>query len=101
MIRTSDLSEPIRQLQVDVTGRRWYRIDFAWPELLVAVEAEGFEWHGSRARWKADRIRVAALERLGWRVPVVTWDDVTTRPRETLDRIAMAFTERARLAIPS
>ena len=101
MIRTSELPEPIRQLRVDVTGRRWYRIDFAWPELLVAVEAEGFEWHGSRARWKADRIRVAALERLGWRVLIVTWDDVTMRPRETLDRIAMALTERARLAIPS
>ena len=60
----------------------------------MAVEAEGFEWRGSRARWKADKIRVAALERLGWRVLVVTWDDVTQRRAETLDRIAMALAER-------
>ena len=99
MLHSSSLAEPVRQLRVDVTLSKWYRIDFAWPELLVAVEAEGFEWHGSRARWKADKIRVAALERLGWRVLVVTWDDVTQRRAETLDRIAMALAERARLGV--
>jgi very-short-patch-repair endonuclease len=99
MIRRSRLAEPVRQLRVDVARGRWYRIDFAWPEILIAVEAEGFEWHGTRAQWKADRIRVAALERLGWRVLVVTWDDVTLRPVETLDRIAMALAERRRLAL--
>ena len=98
LIRRSSLPEPVRQLRVDVARGRWYRIDFAWPELLVAVEAEGFEWHGSRARWKADKVRVAALERCGWRVLVVTWDDVTRRRAETLDRIAMALAERTRLA---
>ncbi|MEO6469374.1 MAG: DUF559 domain-containing protein [Acidimicrobiia bacterium] len=101
MIRSSRVAEPVRQVRVDLPNGRWYRVDFAWPELLVAVEAEGFEWHGSRARWKADRIRVAALERLGWRVLIVTWDDVTMRPRETLDRIALALAERARLVVPS
>ena len=98
LVRRSSLPEPVRQFRVDVTRSRWYRIDFAWPELLVAVEAEGFEWHGSRAQWKADRLRVAALERLGWRVLIVTWDDVTRRRAETLDRIAMALAERTRLA---
>ena len=29
---------------------------------LVAVEAEGFAWHGGRAQWKADRLRVAAAD---------------------------------------
>jgi len=31
---------------------------------------------------------------LGWRVLIGTWDDVTRRPLETLDRIAMALAER-------
>lgn len=98
LIRSSRLVEPVRQFRVDVPGGRWYRIDFAWPQLFVAVEAEGFEWHGSRARWKADRTRVAALERLGWRVLVVTWEDVTKHPGGALDRVAMALAERSRLA---
>jgi very-short-patch-repair endonuclease len=98
LLRASALAEPTRQLRVDRprTGR-WYRIDFAWHDVLVAVEAEGFEWHGSRAQWKADRVRVAELERLGWRVLVVTWDDVTVRPAETVERIAAAVGERHRL----
>jgi very-short-patch-repair endonuclease len=98
MLRDSSVPEPVRQLRIDLANGRWYRVDFAWPELLVAVEAEGFEWHGSRARWKADKVRVAALERLGWRVLVVTWDDVTRRRTETLDRIALALAERRLLA---
>lgn len=98
MMLRSTLPEPRRQFQVDVSLRRRYRIDFAWPELLVAVEAEGFEWHSGRVRWKADRLRVAALERLGWRVLVVTWDDVVLHPTETRERIAMALAERTTLA---
>jgi very-short-patch-repair endonuclease len=101
LLRASRLSEPVRQLRVDTLRGRRYRIDVAWLDLLVAVEAEGFEWHGTRAQWKADRIRVAALERLGWRVIVVTWDDVVLRPNETLDRIAMALAERRLLATVS
>ena len=68
--------------------------------LGVAVEAEGSEWHANRAQWKTDPMRVAALERLGWRVLIVTWDDVTLRPAETLDRFARALGERSRLVLP-
>jgi very-short-patch-repair endonuclease len=94
MLRASRLPEPVRQLRVDLQSGRWFRLDFAWPELLVAFETEGFEWHGSRARWKRDRTRVAALERLGWRIVVATWDDVARQPAETLDRLARALAER-------
>lgn len=98
MLLRSPLAEPRRQLWVQVAGGQWYRIDFAWPELLLAVETEGFEWHSGRARWKADRLRVAALERLGWRVLVVTWDDVVLRTAETLERIATVLAERRALS---
>jgi len=60
----------------------------------VAFETEGFEWHGTRARWKQDRMRTAALERLGWRIVNADWDDVVDRSSVTLDRIAMALAER-------
>jgi very-short-patch-repair endonuclease len=97
MLRASRLKNPGRQVRVDLPSGRGHRLDFAWPELLVAFETEGFEWHGSRARWKQDRIRSAALERLGWRIVVATWDDVMVTPAETLDRIAMALDERRSL----
>lgn len=93
MLSTSRLKNPARQVRVDRPSGRGHRLDFAWPERLVAFETEGFEWHGSRARWKQDRIRTAALERLGSRIVVGTWDDVVDSPAETLDRIAMALDE--------
>ena len=97
MLRRSRIPEPVRQLRVDLATKRWHRLDFAWPELLVAFETEGFEWHGTHARWKRDRIRTAALERLGWRTVIATWDDVVCEPKPTLDRIAMALAERQSL----
>ena len=94
LLRASRIQNPSRQVRVDLPSRRWHRLDFAWPDLLLAFETEGFEWHGTRARWKQDRVRTAALERLGWRIVVATWDDVVTEPLATLERIAMALEER-------
>ena len=101
MLRKSSIRNPNRQVRVDLPSGRWHRLDFAWPELLVAFETEGFEWHGSRARWKQDRVRTAALERLGWRIVVATWDDVVFEPLATLQRIAIALAERQLIIGPS
>jgi very-short-patch-repair endonuclease len=67
------------------------RLDFAWPSVFVAVECDGFEWHGNRLAWKRDRRRLARLELLGWRIVPVTWEDVSLRPDETLFRIRLAL----------
>ena len=75
--------------QYEVAG---YRLDFAWIRRMLAVECDGFEWHGSRLAWKRDRRRVAALESLGWRLVHVTWEDVDERPDETVSRIRVACT---------
>ena len=58
---------------------------------MVALECDGFAWHGNRLRWKRDRRRVAQIEALGWRIIFVTWDDVTLHPDETLHRVALAL----------
>jgi very-short-patch-repair endonuclease len=72
-----------------------YRLDFAWPSLLFAVECDGFEHHGRRLGWKRDRRRIAALESQGWRIVHGTWDDVTDRPAETIARIQLALARAA------
>lgn len=101
MLRASHVELPLRQVRVDLASGRRHRLDFAWPELLLAFETEGFEWHGSRARWKQDRARTAALERLGWRIVVATWDDVVHAPDATIDRIDLALRERRSLSLVS
>lgn len=52
-----------------------YRLDFAWPEQRLAVEADGRRWHSSRDDFTRDRAKHNALLADGWRVLRVTWDD--------------------------
>jgi very-short-patch-repair endonuclease len=86
LLRGSALPQLERQVAV---GR--YRIDFACSARRVGSECEGFEYHGNRLAWKRDKRRTAWLESQQWRLTFVTWDDVTLRPEETLNRIAFAI----------
>jgi len=51
--------------------RRW-RFDFAWPDVLIAAEAEGGTWTGGRhvrgAGFEKDCEKYNAAAVLGWRV---------------------------------
>ena len=87
LLRSSRLPAPTRQFPL---GR--FRIDFAFAPQRVGVECEGFEFHGHRLQWKRDRRRTAWIEAQGWRLVFVTWDDVTQRSAETIDRINHALT---------
>ena len=90
LLRRSRLPKPVTQLAI-----AGYRVDFAWPAVRVVCECDGFAWHGDRLQWKRDRRRVAKIEAADWRVVHVTWDDVTKRPGETLDRLALAVRRAA------
>jgi very-short-patch-repair endonuclease len=97
MLARSGLPPAVEQLRLPSRIGR-YRLDFAWPQMMATFETEGFEWHGTRARWKQDKVRVATIERAGWRHMVGTWDDVVRRPDETVERIALMLAERRVLA---
>lgn len=60
------------------------RVDLCWPDARLVVEADGFAFHSDRAAYRADRERLNALERLGWRVLRFTWEDVRSRPEHVL-----------------
>jgi very-short-patch-repair endonuclease len=86
-----------RQFEVRLPNGEKARIDFAEPPVKLAVECEGYDFHGSRLRWKLDRRRTAWIESMGWRVLIVTWDDVTNAPEMTVNRVvdALAMARRA------
>ncbi len=56
-----------RQYDVRVDGRK-YRLDRAIPELLIAIEWNGREDHGTRSRFEYDCDRRSRLQAAGWRV---------------------------------
>lgn len=79
------LPPPVRQYEVrDSKGKLVARVDFAYPEALIAVEADGHEFHSSRRDWQRERTRQNALIRLGWKIYRVTWEDATRRPRQVV-----------------
>lgn len=68
--------------------------DFARPERLWAVEADGRLWHSTPAARRKDAERDQAARLLGWTVTRVTWLDLEERP----DEVAATLLSLVRMA---
>ena len=78
---------PVPQLEIfDPAGRFVARVDLAWPAERLVVEYDG-DHHRDRATWVRDLRRREDLERLGWRVVVVTAHDVLRAPVDLVHRV--------------
>ncbi len=75
IIRSSGLEIPQRQYPVMLRSGR-ARFDLAYPDLLLAIEADSYGWHGDRAAFDADRRRDAEAATLGWVVLRFTWAQI-------------------------
>jgi very-short-patch-repair endonuclease len=73
LIADAGLPLPKQQHRVVIGGRR-YRLDLAYPEVLAAIECDGFTWHAQRSDFDRDRRRQNDLVRVGWRVLRITSD---------------------------
>jgi very-short-patch-repair endonuclease len=90
LLTASRLPPPVRQFWLDLHGDR-YRLDFAWPDRKVALEADGYETHGGRVAFERDHRRLTALAAAGWRVLPVTWAQVTRSSSTVLTEVARAL----------
>jgi very-short-patch-repair endonuclease len=81
------LPAPVRQHEIRVRGRLVARVDFAYPEQRLAIEADSRRWHTGRVRWERDLARRNALTALGWRIMHVTWSEMTSDPEGMIRRI--------------
>jgi very-short-patch-repair endonuclease len=76
MLRDHRICPPERQYTVRDGERAVARVDLAWPSLKLAVEADGFRWHGGRVAWKRDLGRLSDLGSIGWRALHATKADI-------------------------
>jgi len=91
LIRGAGLPVPVRQLVVPVEGSKAPRVDFAYLEHRVVIEADGYWCHSGRKSWKEGLWRGNTLVLDGWRPLHVTWDDLTNRPDQVIADIRRAL----------
>ena len=61
--------------------------DFYFPAHHLVVETDGWETHGTKAAFKSDRRKDAALTAAGYRVMRFTYDDVVYEPDTVVERL--------------
>ncbi len=89
LLRAGGFPEPVKQFEV-VDGRKKARLDFAYPELRIAIECDGYAYHSGYRAWSGDRKRQNFLASSGWRVFHVTPQDLKS-PGELLSRLEAAL----------
>ena len=84
---------PTPRCQFEVRKGRVFiaRVDFAWVDLRLVVEIDGFQYHSDRAAFERDRRRQNALVNARWRVLRFTAADLLLRPDEVVAEVRMAL----------
>jgi very-short-patch-repair endonuclease len=76
---------PVAERQFDIhdhEGNFVARVDFAYPELKVAIECDGRKHHFGLGDWEHDVVRRSKLAALGWLVIHVSWHMLVHEPDE-------------------
>lgn len=70
------------------------RFDLSYPGLKLIVEYDGRHHAEDTQQWQHDLKRREELDALGWRIIVVTREDLRVRPEQVLDRVRDAMRAR-------
>jgi len=95
LLKRFRLPTPIGQHEVKEGGKLIAIVDFAYPDVRLAIEVDGYRWHSGKAQWQHDLSRRNTLTALGWRVIHVTSSDLEQRPAEVARMIAEALSRTA------
>jgi very-short-patch-repair endonuclease len=87
LMRRARLPQPRRQFTIQQNDRFLARVDFAFPEARVAIEADGYKFHAPRDAFERDAVKRNRLQALGWRVIVVTWKRLREDPDGVIKEI--------------
>jgi hypothetical protein len=89
LLRDVGLPQAVFQHVVrDERGRHIAKVDFAYPDRLVAIEVDGWETHATRGAFQSDLDRQNGLVTAGWTVLRFTWHDVVRRPGKVAEDIS-------------
>ena len=86
----ASLTGLVFQYPIRLNGRD-RRIDFAVPDLKLAIESDGYEFHRGRQAFEDDRRRGQVLTAAGYTVIRVTWRQLVQEPLAVVARLASAL----------
>jgi len=93
-LRDAGLPLPVAQYRVLMLDGSEVFLDFAYPEVQLAIEADSYLWHASLADWQRDRARNNELVVLGWSILPLTYDLVVHTPAEAARQVGCALRTR-------
>lgn len=91
LLITGGLPTPTTQFHAPWLRQQSGRVDLAYVECRLVIEADGRHWHGSPEAFQADRRRDNTAQLAGWTILRFTWEDVTKRESYVLDTVAAAL----------
>lgn len=89
ILRRGGLPAPVRQFEVVVAGQR-FRLDAAYPELMIFIEGDGFGVHTMRGAFERDRSRQNLLVVAGWLPLRFTWQRLCRSPEGVVREVRAA-----------
>jgi hypothetical protein len=92
LVRLIDVPPPVPEYEV--AGGR-YRFDFAWPEIRVAVEVDGWDAHTSFDDWRRNLEKGNWASEHGWVVVHFSWDMVRHAPDKVAARLSSIIHRRS------
>jgi hypothetical protein len=91
LVLRCEVPPPVPQYELRCIDGRRVRLDFAWPDAGVAVEADGRRWHATTADFERDRARANSITASGWSLYRFGWADVRERRAGVVGSIHRAF----------
>ena len=91
ILKKAQLPVPAKQVEVIEDGAFLGRVDFAYPDARLAIEADSYAYHSQRRDWEADKHRRTLLVSHGWRVLETTWRGMVADPQELITNVARAL----------
>jgi very-short-patch-repair endonuclease len=100
LLRDAGLPLPIEQYRVYDEVGFIMRVDFAYPDLLLAIEVDSVEHHLTRKAFEEDRIKRNRVRRAGWHLIEVTSKQMRTRPTRVCEELALVIRQRSAFLRP-
>ena len=91
LLRKAGLPAPVRQFELRLPSGARAFLDFAWPELQLGMEYDGYDAHGGRLAHAADLERQNGIVSLGWTLLRYPGSQVRRKPALVVEEVDAAM----------